>query len=91
MADGAGTVQKFLRVIFCRATATNGAHLFVSGDAKMLPNMPYMHSKLQWTLANPNSLGPEPIQISEIFGLVKATAAMCVIVITPITRIFTLL
>ena len=31
-------------------------------------------------LANPNSLGPEPIQISEIFGLVKATAATCVIV-----------
>ena len=30
---------------------------------------------VQWTLANPNSLGPEPIQISEIFGLVKATAA----------------
>ena len=38
---------------------------------------------LQWTLANPNSLGPEPIQISEIFGLVKATAATCVIVTTP--------
>ena len=38
---------------------------------------------IQWTLANPNSLGPEPIQISEIFGLVKATAATCVIVTTP--------
>ena len=38
---------------------------------------------VQWTLANPNSLGPEPIQISEIFGLVKATAATCVIVTTP--------
>ena len=38
---------------------------------------------LQWTLANPNSLGPEPIQISEIFGLVKATAATCVIVTAP--------
>ena len=38
---------------------------------------------IQWTLANPNSLGPEPIQISEIFGLVKATAAMCVIVTAP--------
>ena len=34
---------------------------------------------LQWTLANPNSLGPEPIQISEIFG----TAAKCVIVTAP--------
>ena len=40
-------------------------------------------SHVQWTLANPNSLGPEPIQISEIFGLVKATAATCVIVTTP--------
>ena len=40
-------------------------------------------SRLQWTLANPNSLGPEPIQISEIFGLVKATAATCVIVTAP--------
>ena len=39
--------------------------------------------RVQWTLANPNSLGPEPIQISEIFGLVKATAAMCVIVTAP--------
>ena len=39
--------------------------------------------QLQWTLANPNSLGPEPIQISEIFGLVKATAATCVIVTAP--------
>ena len=38
---------------------------------------------LQWTLTNPNSLGPEPIQISEIFGLVKATAATCVIVTAP--------
>ena len=38
---------------------------------------------VQWTLANPNSLGPEPIQISEIFGLVKATAATCVIVTAP--------
>ena len=38
---------------------------------------------LQWTLANPNSLGPEPIQISEIFGLVKAAAATCVIVTAP--------
>ena len=40
---------------------------------------------IQWTLANPTSLGPEPIQISEIFGLVKATAtaATCVIVSTP--------
>ena len=33
--------------------------------------------------SNPNSLGPEPIQISEIFGLVKATAATCVIVTAP--------
>ena len=38
---------------------------------------------IQWTLANPNSLGPQPIQISEIFGLVKATAATCVIVAAP--------
>ena len=38
---------------------------------------------VQWTLANPNSLGPEPIQISEIFGLVKATTATCVIVTVP--------
>ena len=38
---------------------------------------------IQWTLANPNSLGPEPIQISEIFGLMKATAATCVIVTAP--------
>ena len=38
---------------------------------------------IQWTLANPNSLGPEAIQISEIFGLVKATAATCVIVTAP--------
>ena len=41
---------------------------------------------MQWTLANPNSLGPEPIQISEIFGLVKATAATCVIVTAPYLR-----
>ena len=41
---------------------------------------------VQWTLANPNSLGPEPIQISEIFGLVKATAATCVIVTAPYLR-----
>ena len=27
--------------------------------------------------SGPNSLGPEPIQISEIFRLVKATAATC--------------
>ena len=38
---------------------------------------------VQWTLANPNSLGPEPIQISEIFELVKATAVTCVIVTAP--------
>ena len=38
---------------------------------------------IQWTLANPNSLGPEHIQIGEIFGLVKATAATCVIVTAP--------
>ena len=38
---------------------------------------------LQWTLAKPDSLGPEPIQICEIFGLVKATAATCVIVTAP--------
>ena len=25
---------------------------------------------VQWTLTNPNSLGPRPIQISESFGLV---------------------
>ena len=31
---------------------------------------------IQWTLANPNSLGQEPRN----FGLVKATAATCVIV-----------
>ena len=37
-----------------------------------------MNLDKKWTLANPNSLGPEPIQISEIFGLVKATAATCV-------------
>ena len=44
----------------------------------------YAHAfRIQWTLANPNSLGPEPIQISEIFGLAKATAAMCVIVTAP--------
>ena len=30
---------------------------------------------IQWTLTNPNRLGPEPIQISEKFGLVKATSA----------------
>ena len=41
---------------------------------------------VQWTLANPNSLGPEPIQISEIFGLVKAAAATCVIVTAPYLR-----
>ena len=40
------------------------------------------------TLVNPNSLGPEPIQISEIFGLVKATAATCVIVTAPISTLF---
>ena len=39
---------------------------------------------VQWTLANPNSLGPEPIQISEIFGLVKATVATCMIVTAPL-------
>ena len=38
---------------------------------------------VQWTLANPNSLVPETIQISEIFRLVKATAATCVIVTAP--------
>ncbi len=26
-------------------------------------------AKLQWTLANPNSLGPESIQISEIINI----------------------
>ena len=26
---------------------------------------------LQWNLTNPNSLGPELVQISEIFGLMK--------------------
>jgi hypothetical protein len=26
---------------------------------------------IQWNLANPNSLGPELVQIREIFGLVK--------------------
>ena len=41
-----------------------------------------LKNALQWTLVNPNSLGPEPIQISEI-GLVKATAATCVIVTAP--------
>ena len=41
---------------------------------------------MQWTLANLNSLGPEPIQISEIVGLVKATAATCVIVTAPYLR-----
>ena len=44
---------------------------------------PWRADQVQWTLANPNSLGPEPIQISEIFGLVKATAATCVIVTAP--------
>ena len=38
------------------------------------------HYIARWTLTNPNSLGPEPTQISEIFGLVKAT---CVIVTEP--------
>ena len=28
--------------------------------------------QIQWTLTNPNSLGPEAIQISERFGFVKA-------------------
>ncbi len=27
---------------------------------------------VQWTLTNPKNLGPVPIQISEIFGLVNA-------------------
>ncbi len=27
---------------------------------------------IQWTLTNPNSLGPDPVQISESFGLVNA-------------------
>ena len=49
----------------------------------MMYNHNYKVSNVQWTLANPNSLGPEPIQISEIFGLVKATAATCVIVTAP--------
>ena len=31
---------------------------------------------LQWTLTNPNSLGPVPIQISESFGLVMHTLSM---------------
>ena len=30
-----------------------------------------MQLGIQWTLTDPNSLGPEPIQISEIFRLVK--------------------
>jgi hypothetical protein len=34
-------------------------------------------------LTNPNSLGPRVIQISEIFGLVKSTAATSVIVTAP--------
>ena len=46
----------------------------------------FTHVTVQWTLANPNSLGPGPIQISEIFGLVKGTAAMCVIVTAPYLR-----
>ena len=46
---------------------TTSLHIarFDSCVAKILQN------PVQWTLANPNSLGPEPIQISEIFGLVK--------------------
>ena len=27
--------------------------------------------QIQWNLTNPNSLGPELVQISEIFGLMK--------------------
>ena len=26
---------------------------------------------IQWNLTNPNSLGPAPVRISEIFGLVQ--------------------
>ena len=26
---------------------------------------------LQWTLTNPNSMGPRPVRISDIFGLVN--------------------
>ena len=40
-----------------------------------MSTLPRFYLEVQWTLANPNNLGPEPIQISEIFGLVKATAA----------------
>ena len=29
------------------------------------------NSEVQWNLTNPNSLGPELVQISEIFGLMK--------------------
>ena len=48
--------------------------LVIQVMTRLFPNL------LQWTLADPNSLGP---QISEIFGLVKVTAATCVIVTAP--------
>ena len=31
----------------------------------------FVDSLVQWNLTNPNSLGPELVQISEIFGLMK--------------------
>ena len=32
--------------------------------------------KIQWNLTNPNSLGPELVQISEMFGLMKQYISM---------------
>ena len=46
------------------------------------------YQSMPTTTVDPNSLGPEPIQISEIFGLVKATAATCVIELHLISTLF---
>ena len=55
----------------------------------LLQNQPMLWEKkrleqVQWTLANPNSLGQEPIQISEKVGLVKVKAYA----MTTITQIY---
>ena len=40
------------------------------------PSVKCSKAHIQWTLTNPNGLGPEPIQISEMFGLVKCMVSI---------------
>ena len=47
-------------------------------------NFPLYHL-LQWNLTNPNSLGPELVQISEIFGLWMGELSLFYLLHTKIT------